>query len=431
MRRWVGGFLALGLSLPVHAHAQDRAGAHVALAQQLMRKGRDKDATLELRAALAIDPQREDARALLAGLDGSVALSATAGTAPAGVSAGEAGLTERVEGALERARNAYQDSDLKASAASYHEALQLQPESVEARQGLARLEDEAYQRDKDQPFDQAVAELYEQGLRQMRKGRLVEARKKLDEARALNPMQPQLLKALDRIAQGAAQQQSQQDAQSLVLEGQRWMADGEDAKAAASFSQALQASPGLQAAQAGLDRLRERNRNKVAVALAQGRKASAAQDWDAADKAYGLALSLDPAQAEAKQGLAQAHAQRQGRLSAAEQRREADRLYNAGVEAWQAGDLASAAARFRETLAVAPGDPEATRSLEVLRKKLEQRADKDHQDAIDLLAEGRTLEQRGALDEALRRYERALGKDPALASAQSAKDSLEKRIKGL
>jgi len=42
----------------------------------------------------------------------------------------------------------------------------------------------------------------------------------------------------------------------------------------------------------------------------------------------------------------EAQARREDEKGLASRRREADRLYNAGVEAWQASDLAAAAARF-------------------------------------------------------------------------------------
>lgn len=410
--------------------ALGKADQHIKTAQQLLRRGREKDAALELKAALAVDPGRSDARELLGSL-GAEAPQGASPTAAAAAPSVDSGMAARLEGPLARAASAYKDSDLKAAAAAWNEVLQLSPGHAEAGAGLQQIEQEAYRPDADQPFDKAVADLYDEGLREARKGRLVEARRKLDEAKALNPAQPQVLAALSRVTEGARSQQSGRDAESWVLEGQRRLAEGEDAKAAAAFSAALAASPGLRAAEQGLAQVRERNAAKVATAAEQGSAALASQDWGTASQRFELALSLDPAHSVSKQGLEQARARLQSSRSAASQRREADRLYNAGVDAWQAGDLALAAARFREALAVAPQDAEAAKALSAVRKKLEERADKDRLDAARLLEEGRTLESRGALDEALRRYQRALAKDPALAEAAEAQASLEKRLKGL
>jgi tetratricopeptide (TPR) repeat protein len=424
--------LVLCLVLPACLAALSPADQHLSTAQKLLRRGREKDARLELKAVLALEPDRSEALALLASLDGGpVPLSAAAKAAPAGPAAMEAALAEQVEASLARARSAYRESELQAATAAYREALRQVPDQAEALAGLKRLDDEAYHRDADQPFDHAVADLYEAALREVRKGRLVEARKKLEEARALNPAQPQLLRALGWVAAGAEQEQAGRDAQSLVLEGQRRAAEGEDAKAAAAFSAALQASPGLQAAQAGLDQVRERNRGKVEALLKKAASASASGDWSGTAQAAELALALDPANTAAKESLAQAKAKQAGQRDAAAQRREADRLYNGGVEAWQAGDLALAASRFRETLTVSPEDKEAAQALQAVQRKLEERADKDRADAAQLLKEGRRYEGLGALEQALQAYERALAKDPALAEAAEAKSGLEKRLKGL
>jgi tetratricopeptide (TPR) repeat protein len=412
------------------SNASARADAHLRDAQTLLRRGRAKDARLELQAALTLAPGRPDLVELLQSLDSGApkALSsAAAGPEPEAALLIE-GLEARLERPLARARASYKDNDLRAAATAYREALQLVPGNAEARAGLQRIEDEAYRHDADQPFDRAVADLYEEGMREMRKGRLVEARRKFDEAKALNPAQPQLLRALGAVAEGAQRQQGSRDAASLVLEGQRHAAAQDDAKAAAAFSAALEASPGLQAAQAGLDQVRRRNRQRVAGAIKQGEQALQSRAWDAAQRHFELALSLDPAEPQARQGLALARARQQSLRSAAAQRREADAHYNAGVDAWQAGDLAQAAVRFRDALAVLPEDAEAAKALAAVRKKLEERADKDRQDAVRLLDEGRTLEGRGALDEALRRYERALAKDPGLAPAADARQGLQQRL---
>lgn len=432
MRRlWTALALGLLLARPWPAPASpSRADAHLRTAEQLLRRGREKDARMELKAALSLEPGRDDIRELLEDLDsGAAALPAS--PAPGSAQAAAEALAAKVEPLLARARSAYHDSELKAAAAAWAEVLRLDPAQPEAQEGLRRLEQEAYRPDAAAPFDRAVADLYESGMREMRKGRLVEARRKLDEARALNPVQPQLLRALALVAEGAQDQQRGRDAQGLVLQGQRHLAEGEDAKAVKAFKAALGASPGLQAAQAGLDEIRQRNGAKVEEAAAQGQAALRRGDWTAAGRSFRLALGLDPEHAAARQGLAELQALQKGRRNAAALRREADRLYNSGVEAWQAGDLALAAARFRDCLAVAPGDAEAAKALAAVHRRLDERAAKDRGDAQRLLQEGRTLEGRGALEEALRRYERALARDPSLAEAAEAKAGLEKRLKGL
>jgi len=142
-----------------------------------------------------------------------------------------------------------------------------------------------------------------------------------------------------------------------------------------------------------------------------------------------LALALDPEQTGAKEGKEAALARSQQAQNRAQQGREADQLYNAGVEAWSAGDLGLAATRFREVLKLSPDDAEAQKALAAVRRKLDERADKDRLDAANLVEEARKLETRGAPEEALKRYERALAKDPAHAEAAQAKARLLAELK--
>lgn len=435
-RPWQVLGLVLVLASPL-AGAPDpvRAKSHVDAALKLMRRGRLRDARLELDAASALAPGDPTIAELKASLDAPAGAGPAAGPVPGSSAAlsatakSEAGA--KVESLLAAARAAYHDSDLRGADARWRDVLAVDAAQAQALQGLETLKQEAYRRDKDQPFDQSVAELYEAGLREMRKGRMVEARRKLEDAKALNPAQPQVLQALQWVAAGAESEQGGRDAESLVLEGRRLAADGQDDKAAAAFSAALQASPGMGSAEQGLKQIRQRNAAKVEAALAQGQAGLKAKDWAQAEQGFALALSLAPQDAAAQSGLAEARSQREGERSLASKRREADRLYNAGIEAWQASDLALAASRFRETLRVAPDDAEAAQALQGVQRKLDERAAKDRLDAAQLLKEGRTLESRGALDEASRRFERALAKDPGLLEAAQARDAVQKRIKGM
>jgi Tfp pilus assembly protein PilF len=423
--------LALGCCLLPRALPASAAGLaqeHADLAARLAKAGRGRDACAELEAALQADPSRADLAQRLSQLRGSVQ-PATPTAAAAPLSGAAQGAD--VEGSLAQARDAYRQSDLAGAELAWRQALALRPGQPEAVEGLARLQREAYHHDPDQPFDQSVGDLYDAALREMRKGRLVEARQKLDNARSLNPVQAQVIQALGWIQGQAQVQQQGRDAESLLAEGQRRLADHSDAKAAAAFSAALQAQPGLAEARQGLDEIRRRNADKVQAALAQGAAAAAKKDWPAADQSYSLALSLSPDDPAAKAGQALAEGELEKARQASVRRKAADEAYNHGVEAWQAGDLGAAAVDFKETLRVDPQDAEAAKALASVQAKLEASSDLDRAKARDLLKEGRRLETEGALDEALKRYERAAAADPGLTPAAQALDGLQKRMKGL
>ena len=396
---------------------------HVQAAEKLMRKGRLKDARVELLVARRLAPKREDVAQLLASLDAGTLTSTAALDAPA------AKVPSQVETALAQGRAAYRESDLKGATEAWRRALQLQPGEKEATEGLARLEQEAYHKDADQPFDQSVADLYDACLREARKGRLVEAKRKLDDALALNPMQPQVKALRQSLAEGAQDQQANLDAEEWVHSGQSALKEGDWGKAGAAFQQALKQAPSLGAAKEGLALVKARSGEQAQKALRSGQKALDEGRWDDAEKQFSLAVAMDPELLAAQAGK-QAALQRSSQAkNQASQRREADKLYNAGVEAWSAGDLGLAASRFRDVLKIDEKDPEALKALQAVRRKLDERADKDRLDASRLVEEGRTLETRGAPEEALKRYERALTKDPGQAEAAKAKERLLAELK--
>jgi tetratricopeptide (TPR) repeat protein len=409
--------------------------SHIEAAQKLMRRGRLKDAKMELQVAQKIAPQREDVAQLLASLEpgGEGSVSAASSLSPVAEAvvtpSDDAAVRAKVEAALAQARAAYRESDLNGATEAWRRALQLQPAEKEASEGLARLEREAYHRDPDQPFDQSVADLYDAGMREARKSRLVEAKRKLDEALALNPMQAQVKAAIAGLAPGAQQQQAGRDAEQWVLDGQTALKESDWAKAGAAFQQALKQAPSLGAAKDGLAQVRARGAAEAQKALKAGQEALSQSHWDEAEKQFSLALAMDPEMTEAQSGKQAAQQKAVQAKSSASQRREADKLYNAGVEAWGTGDLGLAASRFRDVLKLAPGDAEAQKALSAVRRKLDERVEKDRTDAVHLVEEGRTLETRGAPEEALKRYQRALAKDPAQSEAAQAQTRLLAELK--
>ena len=418
MRAWLGACLLLALASAAPAMA-DLAAEHAARAQRLAAAGRRLDALAELDAALALQPGQAQWQAQRQALQ----LTATAAAAtPQALSPAASGAD--LAAWLDQARRDYRASDLAGAEAAWRQALLLQPGQEEAQQGLDRLQREAFRHDPDQPFDKSVGDLYDAALREMRKGRLVEARQRLDDALALNPVQAQIQQALGWVEAGALAQQGGRDAQAWLADGRRLAAQGEDAKAAAALQGALSLDPGLAGAAELLEQVRQRNAGKVEALLKRGRAAAKAKDWAGAEQAYGLALALDGKSDEARAGQEASRRARDGR-------RDADSLYNQGVDAWQAGDLAQAAARFRQALRAQPGDAAAATALASVQQKLEQRSDQGRTRAAASLAEAQRLEAAGALDEALRQYQRAADADPGLTEAGTGVQRLEKRIKGL
>lgn len=399
---------------------------HLNAGRELMSEGRSKDALDEFKAAQAIDPNRADVKEALSRARSGAPQSRARVKAKAGPTPTSGELRAKVEFALSQARLAYRDSDLKAAQNAWNKALQLDKSNAEAKAGLERLAAEAYRADADAPFDSSVKDLYEGALREARKDKLVEAKKKLEEARALNPSQPQVASLLDTIESGAYAQAVARQADEAQRQGERALKASDWPSARSAFEVALSLRPADPAAQDGLKRLKEASQGALHELLA---KASKAADDGAAIAAYEQALAIDPGSQAAQEGLNQAMARRASREGQLSAKSRADALYNQGVEAWQAGQLALASQRFKQSLELAPEDAEAKKALEALRVKLSAQVDKDRAEALSLMDEGKRLEAKGKLKDALAAYERAASKDKFLASAAEAAERLKKETR--
>jgi DnaJ family protein C protein 7 len=83
--------------------------------------------------------------------------------------------------------------------------------------------------------------------------------------------------------------QNQQDSDALVLRGRVLYAQGDNAKAAAHFQEALRCDPDMKTARIFLKRARELERKK-----ADGNEAFKKGDYAKAKELYSQALSVDP-----------------------------------------------------------------------------------------------------------------------------------------
>lgn len=418
MKRFVWLLLIPALSQAV----EDPAGRHLKEGMKLLEKGRSKDALRELEVAQTLAPERPDIQeALKRAKNGENAAAPLPTVLPTPLTNSEA--RARVRAALKEAREAYRDSSVSAASTAWTRALQLDANCQEAKDGLALLADEAYKKDADAPFDSSVADLYDAALREARKERLLEARKKLDEALSLNPSQAQLKSLMARIESGAYAQGAARRADEALREGERALAAGEWATARQAYDEALSLRPDDKAAKSGLSRLKEKSRAPIDELLAKADKAS---DDASAISYYKRVLEIDPAHERALEASARRVARQRKQMNAAARKVETDALYNQGVEAWQAGQLGLASEKFKAVLEIAPDDAEASKALESVRSKLSGQIDKDRAAARELMKEGAELEKKGKLKDAMAAYKRASAKDGSYQEAAEAVARLKK-----
>jgi tetratricopeptide (TPR) repeat protein len=409
--------LLMALLLPPFslAAASGPAEDHLKLARALLARGRRVDAAEEYRVALRLAPDDLEASEALDSLQaGGLAKSPSRAKALAELADGQA---------------AYRESRLDLAEISFRQAVAVDPGCAEAKQWLARLEGERFQHNVDQPFDSAVADIFEAGLRLARQGRADDAVQKLGEALKLNPDQPQVLAQVERLKGQAAEQRKERSCAELCRQGAKALARGELAEALADYQQALAAAPGDAEARAGLEKVRGQ-----AGPLAQARCQAGAQALrqgraEAALIAFRQAVDLDPELAQAHQGLEQARSLAQGQERSQVQSRDLKAWLDQGRQALAAEDADRAERCFGKALALAPDSAEASRGLGKAGLLLKARQSQDRQAAKELLAQAQRLEEQGALEEALNQAQKALARDPYCPGARELAGRLQGQLK--
>jgi tetratricopeptide (TPR) repeat protein len=405
--------LLLGLCLGLAA-ASGPAEDHLKLARALLAKGRRVDAAEEYRVALRLAPGDAEASSALASLQ--------AGGVPAAPSQSRC-LAELADG-----QAAYRESQLDLAEASFRQALAVDPASTEALGWLERVKGERFQHDADQPFDSAVADIYEAALKLARQGRADDAAQKLGEALKLNPAQPQVLAQMERLKGQAAEQRKARSAAELCQRGAKALAGGDLAEAFSDYQQALAAAPGDAEARAGLGTVRAQAQPLALARCQAGSLALAEGRPEAALIAFRQAADLDPESEQARQGLQKARGLAQAQERSAAQGQSLKALLGQGRQALAAEDADQAERSFSKALALSPDSAEASRGLEKARQLLNARKGQDRQAAAELLAQAGRLEEQGALEEALATARKALARDPQCAGAKELAGRLTSQL---
>jgi len=400
-----------GLSLVA---AAGPAEEHLKLARALMAKGRRLDAAEEYRVALRLAPEDTEAADALSSLQ--------AGGVPAAPSHSRA-LAELADG-----QAAYRESRLDLAEISFRQALAVDPGSSEAKDWLARLQAERFQHDADQPFDSAVADIFEAALKLARQGRADDAVQKLGEALKLNPGQPQVLGQMERLKGQAADQRKARSASELCQRGAKALAAGDLAEAFASYQQALAAAPKDPVARQGLEAVRGKAQPLALARCQAGSEALVQGRPEAALIAFRQAADLDPELEQARQGLQKARSLAEGQERSLAQGQDLKALLGKGRQALAAEDADQAERCFSKALALSPDSSEASRGLEKARQMLKGRKSQDRQAAAELSAQAGRLEEQGALEEALALAQKALARDPQCAEARELAERLKPQV---
>ncbi len=417
----------LSMSSGLSASVTDMAERRYQKGLKLIEAGRQSDALRELEAALRLDPEREDLRQALARVQG---VEAVPPEAPSLDALTEGAPLNRVESSLVEAKAAYVRDDSDAAADAWRRALNLDASNAAAQGGLARLEAERYQFEKDQPFDSAVAELYHTALREARRGRYVEAKVKLDEALSLNPGQANVKSLLAALEDQSRQQSEVRAAEAALRDAAKALERGENLRCRALIEEARS----LKAGALDLSRLeralRQASSGEVESLVLKAQKQKKAGQPLLALLSARRALALAPDNETARKLEKSLAARSQADEDEVRIKAQADLAFNQGVKAWSAGDLAAAAAGFRRALEIKPGDAEAAKALEKVRLRLDRQISDSQSEAQGLLAKGRELEAQGRLEQARQAYAKAAERDPSLFQAKTEAQRLTSEMAG-
>jgi tetratricopeptide (TPR) repeat protein len=244
-------------------------------------------------------------------------------------------------------------------------------------------------------FD-AAAERMDEGAERLRAGAWAEADSAFGQAVTL-------LESIDDRAPELLQE--------ALGEGQRALAAGDAAAAAAAFSLAARIAPGDRMAETGLRRAAVLD--ELLRLLDSGRRHESDGNLARAEQDYLEAVRLDPLSPEAREALA--------RIGARITDDEFVRVMSDGLAALEAGDYASARAAFRRADAIRPGARDVAEALTQVEEaeKLETLAERRRR-AIELEREERWTE-------AIEQYAAALELDPSVAFAQNGRDRCRAR----
>ncbi|MCB2184925.1 MAG: protein kinase [Deltaproteobacteria bacterium] len=315
--------------------------------------GKLDQASAAFRGALALDPNHTPA------LDGLAALEKRRH---------EAARKEAAELVRQAAAKAAAD-DLDRAALLYEKALALDGSSREAQQGLAqvrRRQQTLADMAQAQTVRDQVQVILNRAQLHLSAGRLAEARQAYEEALALDRNAMEAREGLDRVrAREEAAQREQQAAQAaeLVSQGQKLLAAGDLAGARRAFARALEVYPHTEGARQGLAAVEERETaeakarraGELADLNAKGRSRLGQDDLDGAAASFEQALALDPRNQAAREGLARVAQAREAREAARRQEEARSQAAAAAAEGRRKladGDLDGAAAEFARALSL-------------------------------------------------------------------------------
>ncbi|TYO99913.1 tetratricopeptide repeat protein [Geothermobacter ehrlichii] len=353
-------------------------------AQTLLSAGSDREAEALFRQVLALDPDREEARAGLQQIsherlervkrylaDGDKALEAghlagareafraalaldpTSEEARRGLDRTEAMVASLVGEELQWARRARQTGHLAQAREHYQKALTLS-DRADIREELSEFEAQS---------DHRIRELLTAGDRAMEAQKFAHARSILARAEAIAPEHPEV-----RRQRAVLEVRVRERVDALLQQAAALQQKQDHAGALAAYRRVLDLEPDSATALAGLRRERADLKKQLAGLLTAGEKAIGRGDYQEAEARLRQALALDPYSTATKEKLKRLRELRRTGLTP----KDVPRLYLEGIDLYTRGHYEEAVRTWRQVLNLDPDHEKARMNIEKARRKLSQ-----------------------------------------------------------
>jgi tetratricopeptide (TPR) repeat protein len=261
---------------------------------------------------------------------------------------------------------------------------------------MPRLE---YKISEGQAYPEITVQFYNDGVKYFEKGSYAEAEKKFNDAKKLDPDNNQINEYLRRLIMLKTGQGSGSVEKKLELADSLRDA-GSIKEALAAYKEVLETDP----------------QNKQALFYTEDFAKKALKFKSAAEDEFSNG-KLKKAAKDITKGVEYAPDDKETVelkdkiLKAVSDKKEADRLFNDGVENFQKGDYGKAAELWEQLLAIIPYDKEAKKDLQKAKEKLAQEDKTEETDVKKISVEAKELFDKGILKDARSKCELILRLD--------------------
>jgi len=270
-----------------------------------------------------------------------------------------------------------------------------------------------FQVDEDKPFSETTAEFFNKGVRLFDKGDYEEAEKQFKSAKQLDPDNKQINRYLGILSNLKAEsgKMNSIDQRNFIADNLKDAGNYKDALA--KYKELLAIDPANEHALYYIKDFAEK---------AEKFKSQAKEEYDKGDlkaalQDVGKACDYAPDDTEAGEMKGKI-------LKYFSDKKQADVLYNDGVENYQKGNYEKAFEQWEKVLEVTPEDQETKKNISIVKKKLAEKDKANGESVTAAMIDAKELLSKGMLNDAKNKYEYILRMDSGNTEAAQMIDNI-------